>query len=144
MNDLEYTIAIISTISMGLVVLVFGLGAPWYRTLAGTTILGTKVSLFLILLILTYNEHHNEETDVIQLFSVIVFPITLVSSLAMLWLMVTTQLSHHRNHTAETLYRKHPNPHEVWDGTERRHREQDRTEDRADTGRHLETHELQE
>lgn len=142
MNDLEYAVALISTISMGLVVLVFGFGAPWYRTLAGTTILGTKVSLFLILLILTYNEKHNEATDVIQLLSVVVFPITLVASLAMLWLMIATQLSHHRNHTAETLYRKHENPHEVWDGTERRHQRDEQTH--TDSGRHLETHELQE
>lgn len=141
MNTLEYTMLIISTVSMGLVVLVFGLGAPWYRTLAGTTILGTKVSLFMILAILAWNEKHNESTDVIQIFTVLVFPITTAASLAMLWLMIATQLAHHRDKTAELLYRKTDNP-DIWDGVERRHTKGDGAV--GDTGRHLETHDLQD
>jgi len=144
MTDLEYTVLIIATVSMGLVILVFGLGAPWYRTLAGATILGTKVSLFLILLILAINEKHDDQTDVVVWLTVLVFPITLVSSLSMLWLMVATQLSHHHDPTADKLYRKTEAPHEVWDGTERRHRELIREDDLENTGKHLETHDLQE
>lgn len=121
MNTLEYTMLIISTVSMGLVVLVFGFGAPWYRTWAGWCILGTKVALFIILLILAYNEKHNAQTDVFRLLSIIVFPITTLASLGMLVLMVLTQLAHHRDKTAELLYRKHENPNPVWDGEERRH-----------------------
>lgn len=140
MNTLEYTMLIIATVSMGLVVLVFGFGAPWYRTLAGTTILGTKVSLFLILLILAWNEKHDEATDVIRWLSIVVFPITLVSSLAMLWLMVATQLSHHSDTTSNVLFRKTDNPSDAWDGEERRHPHDDGAT--GDTGRHLEDRNL--
>lgn len=140
MTTLEYTMLMISMVSMGLVVLVFGLGAPWYKTLAGATIFGTKVSLFLILLILAWNEKHNEQTDVIALLSILVFPITTVASLAMLWLMIATQLFHHEEPTAEKLYLKHDAPHEVWDGVERRHQNLEAN----GHGKHLESTDIQE
>lgn len=141
MSTVEYTQLIISTIAMGLVVLVFGFAAPWYRTWAGWVLFGVKVSLFLIFLILALNEK-----DVAQNLSgaleIIVFPLTTITSLALLILMVLTQVSKFSDRTAELLFRKHERPGPAWDGVERRHQNLDADADGH--GRHLESHDIQE
>lgn len=120
MTTMEYTQLVVSTVAIGLVVLVFGFAAPWYRTWAGWVLFGVKVSLFLILLILALNEKDLAPRFVFVL-NMIVFPLTTITSCSLLILMILTQVSRFSEHTAELLFRKTEHPHEVWDGEERRH-----------------------
>lgn len=120
MSPFEYTELLVSTIAIGLVVLVFGLAAPWYRTWAGRTLFSVKVTLFLVFLVLLLNETDTAERFV-EITTWVLFPLGTLASVALLVLMVVTQLSRFPERTAEILFRKNERPHMVWDGTERRH-----------------------
>jgi hypothetical protein len=108
----------VSTSSVGLVVLIFGFFAPWYRSWAGATLFGVKVSLFLILLILAMNEKRIAP-EIANILTIVVFPCTTITSIALLAVMIKVQIGRVNSPMDEAMFSKEPTPH-MWDGKERR------------------------
>jgi len=110
-------------VALGMVVFIFGFFAPWYRTWAGCTLFGVKVSFFLVLLLIVLG-HEQISGGWVEVLRFIIYPLSTIVSISLLCLMILTQLHRWTEFTARALFRKKREPivppAPSWDGVERR------------------------
>jgi len=108
-------------VALGLVVIIFGCFAPWYKSWAGCTLFGVKVSFFMVMLLIVLS-HEDVTGWGVDALRFAVYPVTTATSISLLILMTLTQLHRWTEMTARLLFRRkdEPPPSLEWDGVDRR------------------------